>query len=46
MMGTIPFIVGDVTKVVVVAAITRRITPKRAYNGEVDVEKWKSWRIP
>ncbi|MFQ6087857.1 MAG: biotin transporter BioY [Candidatus Methanofastidiosia archaeon] len=46
MMGTIPFIVGDVTKVVVAAVITRGIVPKRAYNGEVDTDKWKSWRIP
>lgn len=46
MMGTIPFVVGDVTKIIVAAAIARGITPKRAYNGEVDVERWKSWRIP
>jgi|Deesub1362B_J571_1020462.scaffolds.fasta_scaffold08453_5 biotin transport system substrate-specific component len=46
MMGAIPFIVSDITKVVAAAAITRVITPKRAYNGEVDVEKWESWRIP
>ena len=42
MMGTIPFVVGDVTKVVVAASITWGITPKRSYNGEVDNEKWKS----
>ncbi len=35
MMGTIPFIVGDATKVVVAVAITRRITLKRTYNGKV-----------
>ena len=42
MMGMIPFIVGDVTKVVIAAAITKAITPKRAYNGEIDMDKWKS----
>jgi biotin transport system substrate-specific component len=38
-MGAIPFIAGDVTKVVVAASVTRGITPKRAYNGEIDIEK-------
>jgi len=46
MMGTIPFIAGDVTKAVAAAAITRGITPKQAYNGEVDKDKWASWRLP
>lgn len=36
MIGAIPFIIGDVIKVVAAAAIARGITPKRAYNGEVD----------
>jgi len=43
-MGAIPFIVGDMTKVVTAAAITKAITPKRAYNGEMDTDKWESWR--
>jgi len=46
MMGTIPFIAGDVTKAVVAAAIARGITPKHAYNGEIDKDKWVNWRIP
>ncbi|MDI6814471.1 MAG: biotin transporter BioY [Dehalococcoidales bacterium] len=46
MMGTIPFIAGDVTKAIIAAAITRGITPKQAYNGEVDKDKWASWRLP
>ena len=46
MMGTIPFIAGDVTKAVVAAAITRGIIPKHAYNGEIDKDKWVNWRIP
>jgi len=39
MIGTIPFIAGDVTKAVVAAAITRGIIPKHAYNGEIDKNK-------
>jgi biotin transporter BioY len=34
--GTIPFIAGDVIKAMLAAAIAKGITPKRAYNGEVD----------
>jgi biotin transport system substrate-specific component len=46
MMGFIPFIAGDVTKAIIAAAITRGVTPKRAYNGEIDRDKWANWRIP
>ncbi len=46
MVGTIPFIVGDIVKAVAAAAIARGATPKQAYNGEVDKDKWASWRIP
>ncbi len=45
-MGFVPFIAGDITKAVAAAAIARGITPKSAYNGEVDKGKWASWRIP
>ncbi len=45
-MGAIPFIAGDITKAVLAAAIARGITPKLAYNGEVDRDKWARWRIP
>lgn len=38
-MGAIPFIPGDITKAVMAAALARGITPKRAYNGEVDKGK-------
>jgi len=38
-MGVIPFIVGDMTKVITAAAIAKAITPKRAHNGEVDTDK-------
>ncbi|MBI4181275.1 MAG: biotin transporter BioY [Chloroflexi bacterium] len=45
-MGMIPFIPGDITKAVAAAAIARGVTPKQAYNGEVDKDKWANWRIP
>ena len=45
-MGALPFIAGDITKAVLAAAIARGVTPKLAYNGEVDKGKWSSWRIP
>jgi len=45
-MGFIPFIPGDVTKAVTAAAIARGITPKSAYNSEIDKGKWASWHIP
>jgi len=45
-MGFLPFIAGDITKAVLAAAIARGVTPKLAYNGEVDKGKWASWRIP
>jgi len=45
-MGAFPFIAGDVTKAVIAAAIARGVTPKSAYNGEVDKGKWANWRIP
>lgn len=46
MMGAIPFIAGDITKAVIAAAIARGVTPKMAYNGEMDKDKWAQWRIP
>lgn len=46
MMGAIPFIVGDITKAVLAAAIAHGITPKMAYNGETDKDKWANWRLP
>jgi biotin transport system substrate-specific component len=35
-MGLIPFIAGDIIKVGFAALIARSVTPKQAYNGEVD----------
>jgi len=37
--GAIPFIPGDITKAVMAAAIAKGITPKLAYNGELDKSK-------
>jgi len=45
-MGALPFIAGDITKAVIAAAIARGVTPKAAYNGEVDNDKWAAWRLP
>ena len=39
-MGALPFIVGDILKAVLAAATARVITPKSAYNGEQDQDKW------
>jgi len=38
-MGALPFIVGDIAKAVIAAAIARGITPKLSYNGEVNKGK-------
>jgi len=40
-IGTLPFIVGDIIKITVAAALAKAITPKESYNGEVDVHKLK-----
>jgi len=45
-MGAIPFITGDFTKAVLAAAIARGVTPKLAYNGEADKDKWAQWHLP
>jgi len=44
-MGAIPFIAGDIIKAVAAALIARGVTPKKAYGGEVDGDRWASWRI-
>lgn len=46
MMGVLPFIAGDITKAALAAAVARGVTPKSAYNGEVDKDKWAQWRLP
>ncbi|MEM1579359.1 MAG: biotin transporter BioY [Archaeoglobaceae archaeon] len=38
MMGSFPFIPGDVAKIVAISAFGKIVTPKVAYNGEVDAE--------
>ncbi len=45
-MAVIPYIAGDIIKAAAAAVIARGVTPKQAYNGEVDQGKWASWRIP
>lgn len=39
MMGSVPFIPGDVVKIIAISAFGKIITPKIAYNGEVDAKK-------
>ena len=46
MMGAVPFIAGDITKVAIAALIARGITPKAAYGKEADGDKWAKWRLP
>jgi biotin transport system substrate-specific component len=45
-MGMLPFIVGDVIKAALAAAIVRGITPKSAYGRETDEDRWAKWRLP
>ena len=45
-MGALPFIAGDITKAVLAAVVARGVTPKSAYNGEADKDKWAQWRLP
>ncbi len=37
---------GDIIKAVAAAVIARGVTPKLAYNGEVDKGKWAGWHLP
>ena len=45
-MAVIPYIAGDIINAVAAAIIARGITPKSAYNGEIDEGRWANWRIP
>jgi len=45
-LGMVPYITVDIIKAALAAAIGKSITPKRAFNGEVDTDKLKSWHIP
>jgi len=45
LMGVLPFVIGDLFKIWGAATLTKAITPKEAFNGEVDVEKSERWRI-
>ncbi|MFH1238481.1 MAG: biotin transporter BioY [bacterium] len=40
LMGAIPFIMGDLLKIVAAATLAQTITPKQAYNGEADKFKY------
>jgi biotin transport system substrate-specific component len=45
-IGALPFIASDITKAVLAAAIARGVTPKQAFNGEVDKDRRPRWRLP
>ena len=45
-MGAIPFIAGDITKIILAALIVRAAMPKQAFNDEVDKDKWAKWHLP
>ena len=45
-MGVLPFVIGDAVKLTAVAAVANAITPKQAFNGEVDIKKAQSWKLP
>lgn len=38
-MGALPFIAGDIIKIAAAATLAKSITPKEAFNGEVDAGK-------
>lgn len=44
-MGVIPFIIGDLIKIGGAAALTKSITPKESFGGEVDIKEAANWRI-
>ncbi len=46
MYGVIPFIPLDIVKAIIAGFIGFSIMPKQSYNGEVDVTKWKAWKLP
>lgn len=39
LMGAVPFIAGDIIKIAAAATLAKSITPKEAFNGEVDALK-------
>jgi len=43
-MGTIPFVISDITKIAASAALAKAITPGESYNGEVDAARAKKER--
>ncbi|MGC9517671.1 MAG: biotin transporter BioY [Methanomicrobiales archaeon] len=44
-MGVIPFLIGDVVKICGAASLAKAVTPKEAFNKEVDVDKSKNWKF-
>jgi len=44
-LGTIPFLAGDIIKIVAAAALAKAITPRESYNNEADAQKVNQWKI-
>jgi len=44
-MGLFPFIPGDILKIIIASLFTKIVTPKESFNGEVDIEEAKKFRI-
>jgi len=44
--GMIPFIAGDLVKIVAASGVAKAVLPKISYGREVDTEKMKKWHIP
>ena len=45
-LGTVPFILGDITKAVAAALVVKAVTPKVAYSREKDAQSWQRWPLP
>ncbi len=44
-MGLLPFIVGDIVKIVGVAALAKAVMPKESFNGENPIDNEGEWKI-
>ena len=45
-IGMVPFLAGDILKIVAAFAVTKGITTKKSYGSEVDIAKAKNWHLP
>ena len=45
-LAVLPFVPLDLAKAVGVAIVGKAVMPKEPYNGEVDADAWRRWRLP